>query len=153
MQRIAHWSVAAALGLLDDPEADIGTLATRAASEEADDPNAVKMVGAQIAPGRMRALYFTRARAPFGEGPLHKHVGVYAFRRTAFDRFVALPPSPLERRERLEQLRALEAGMRIDAALLDMDAISVDTERDLAAAKVAYDAAISAFNQAMGVLP
>jgi 3-deoxy-manno-octulosonate cytidylyltransferase (CMP-KDO synthetase) len=130
-------AIAAALRLLEEPGVDVGTLATLAAPEEADDPNAVKLVGAHIAPGRMRALYFTRARAPYGDGPLYKHIGVYAFRRAAFERFVTLPPSPLERRERLEQLRALEAGMRIDAALLDMDAISVDTERDLAAARAA----------------
>ncbi len=127
----------AALALLDDPLVDIGTLATPALAEEADDPNAVKLVGATIAPGRLRALYFTRARAPYGEGPRYKHIGVYAFRRAALARFVALPPSPLELRERLEQLRALEAGMRIDAALLDKAAPSVDTERDLAALRAA----------------
>ncbi|MEF3368050.1 3-deoxy-manno-octulosonate cytidylyltransferase [Methylocystis sp. 9N] len=126
-------ALAAALALLDDPQVDIGTLTTPALAEEAGDPNAVKLVGAKIAPGRFRALYFTRARAPHGEGPLHKHIGVYAFRRAALERFVALPPSPLELRERLEQLRALEAGMRIDAALLDKAAPSVDTERDLVA--------------------
>ena len=97
----------------------------------------MKLVGATIAPGRLRALYFTRARAPYGEGPRYKHIGVYAFRRAALARFVALPPSPLELRERLEQLRALEAGMRIDAALLDKAAPSVDTERDLAALRAA----------------
>lgn len=123
----------AALALLADPAVEIGTLATAARAEEADDPNVVKLVGAKIAPGRLRALYFTRARAPYGEGPLHKHVGVYAFRRAALQSFAALPPSPLELRERLEQLRALEAGMRIDAALLDKAAPSVDTECDLRA--------------------
>jgi len=126
-------ALVAALALLDDPSVDIGTLATPAKEEEADDPNAVKLVGAEVAPHRLRALYFTRARAPHGEGPLFKHIGVYAFRRAALERFVALPPSPLELRERLEQLRALEAGMRIDAALLDKAAPSADTERDLAA--------------------
>jgi 3-deoxy-manno-octulosonate cytidylyltransferase (CMP-KDO synthetase) len=85
----------------------------------------------EIAPNRLRALYFTRANAPYGDGPRYKHIGLYAFRRAAFERFVRLPPSPLERRERLEQLRALEAGMRIDAALLDKAAPSVDTKRDL----------------------
>ena len=130
-------ALAAAVSLLDDPAVDIGTLAVLAAPQEADDPNAVKLVGTQIAPRRLRALYFTRARAPFGEGPLYKHVGVYAFRRASFERFIALPPSPLELRERLEQLRALEADMRIDAALLDKSAPSVDTESDLAAARAA----------------
>lgn len=124
-------ALAAALSLLADEAVDVGTLAVPAAPEEADDPNAVKLVGTRIGPSRLRALYFTRARAPYGEGPLFKHVGVYAFRRRAFDRFVALAPSPLERRERLEQLRALEAGMRIDAAVLDKAAPSVDTKRDL----------------------
>lgn len=126
-------ALAAALALLDDPLVDIGTLATLARAAEADDPNAVKLIGATIAPGRLRTLYFTRAPAPYGDGPRHKHIGVYAFRRAALARFIALPPSPLELRERLEQLRALEAGMRIDAALLDKAAPSVDTERDLAA--------------------
>lgn len=128
-------ALAAALALLDDPAVDIGTLATPALAEEADDPNAVKLVGAQIAPGRLRALYFTRARAPHGEGPLHKHIGVYAFRRAALERFVALPPSPLELRERLEQLRALEAGMRIDAEIVNSLPLGVDTPDDLERAR------------------
>lgn len=127
----------AALALLDDPAVDIGTLACPARPEDASDPNAVKLVGTSLAPGRVRALYFTRAPAPYGEGPRLKHIGVYAFRRAALERFVALPPSPLEMRERLEQLRALEAGMRIDAALLDKGAPSVDTERDLNALRAA----------------
>ena len=76
----------------------------------------VKVVGSPVAPGRLRALYFTRATAPSGEGPLYHHIGLYAYRRAALERFVALPPSPLEQREKLEQLRALEAGMRIDVA-------------------------------------
>ncbi len=128
-------ALAAAVALLDDPALAIGTLAAVASDAEADDPNAVKLVATRIAPSRLRALYFTRARAPYGEGPLYKHIGVYAFRRAALTRFAALPPSTLETRERLEQLRALEAGMRIDAALLDKGAISVDTERDLAMAR------------------
>jgi 3-deoxy-manno-octulosonate cytidylyltransferase (CMP-KDO synthetase) len=127
----------AALALLDDPSVDIGTLACPTRPEEADDPNVVKLVGAALTRHRLRALYFTRAAAPFGEGPRLKHIGVYAFRRAALERFVSLPPSPLELRERLEQLRALEAGMRIDAALLDKAAPSVDTERDLNALRAA----------------
>lgn len=130
-------ALAAALALLGEPTVDIGTLAAPAAAEEADDPNAVKLVGTEIAPRRLRALYFTRARAPWGEGPLLKHIGVYAFRRSRLERFAALPPSPLERRENLEQLRALEAGMRIDAAVLDKASPSVDTGRDLAALRAA----------------
>ncbi len=130
-------ALAAALALLEDPAVDIGTLTSPAPAAEADDPNAVKVVGTEIAPGRLRALYFTRARAPWGEGPLLKHIGVYAFRRASLERFAALPPSPLERRENLEQLRALEAGMRIDAAVLDKASPSVDTGRDLAALRAA----------------
>jgi 3-deoxy-manno-octulosonate cytidylyltransferase (CMP-KDO synthetase) len=124
-------AIRAALALMDDGAADIGTLAALATPSERDDPNAVKLVGTEIAPGRLRALYFTRASAPSGEGPLLRHIGLYAYRRDALMRFVALPPSPLERRERLEQLRALEAGMRIDAALVDEGARGVDTPADL----------------------
>lgn len=130
-------AIAAAIDLLDDRETEIGTLAVAASALEADDANAVKLIGAQIHARRLRALYFTRARAPWGEGPFYRHIGVYAFRRSALERFLALPPSPLECRERLEQLRALEADIRIDAALLDKDAPSVDTDSDLAAATAA----------------
>jgi 3-deoxy-manno-octulosonate cytidylyltransferase (CMP-KDO synthetase) len=128
-------AIDAAAALLAEAQADIGTVATVAAPDEADNPNAVKLIGSFIAPRRMRALYFTRARAPFGEGPLFKHIGVYAFRREALERFAASPPSTLERRERLEQLRALELSMRIDAAVLDKPGASVDTQRDLDAAR------------------
>ena len=83
------------------------------------------------APARLRALYFTRATAPPGDGPLYHHIGLYAFRRAALERFVALPPSPLEQREKLEQLRALEAGMRIDVAIVDTVPLGVDTPEDL----------------------
>ena len=95
----------------------------------------VKLVGTEIAPGRFRALYFTRATAPSGEGPLYHHIGLYAYRRHALARFVQLPPSPLERRERLEQLRALEAGMRIDAILVDDVPLGVDAPHDLERAR------------------
>jgi 3-deoxy-manno-octulosonate cytidylyltransferase (CMP-KDO synthetase) len=84
-----------------------------------------------LSAGRMRALYFTRASAPTGPGPLYHHVGLYAYRRRALARFVALPPSPLELREKLEQLRALEAGMRIDASIIDHVPRGVDTPEDL----------------------
>ena len=87
------------------------------------------------APSRLRALYFTRATAPAGEGPLYHHIGLYAYRRAALERFVRLPPSPLERREKLEQLRALEAGMRIDVAMVDVVPLGVDTPEDLARAR------------------
>lgn len=124
-------SIQTALALLTDDIVHISTLAVPASEEEASDPNAVKLVGSLCAPRRLRALYFTRAPAPYGEGPRYKHVGLYAFRRRALERFAELPPSALELRESLEQLRALEAGMRIDAALLDKAAPSVDTGRDL----------------------
>ena len=88
-----------------------------------------------IVPRRLRALYFTRATAPSGEGPLYHHVGIYAYRRRALERFVSLPPSALERRERLEQLRALEDGMRIDATIVDTVPLGVDTPADLERAR------------------
>ena len=103
---------------------------------ERDDPNVVKAICSAVSPGRFRALYFTRATAPTGEGPLYHHIGLYAYRRAALERFVALPPSPLERRERLEQLRALEAGMRIDVAIVDrMPIFGVDTPEHLEKAR------------------
>jgi len=124
--------VKAALAPLADPEVDIATLAAEAADPaDAFNPHVVKVVGTPVAPGRLRALYFTRAAAPYGEGPQYHHIGLYAYRRAALARFVALPPSPLERRERLEQLRALEAGMRIDVAIVDTVPIGVDTPDDL----------------------
>ena len=104
--------------------------------EERANPNVVKMVGTPTAaPGRLRALYFTRATAPAGEGPLYHHIGIYAYRRRALERFVSLPPSPLELRERLEQLRAHEAGMRIDATIVDTVPLGVDTPADLERAR------------------
>ena len=84
---------------------------------------------------RLRALYFTRATAPYGDGPRYHHIGLYAYRRAALDRFVALPPSPLERREKLEQLRALEAGMRIDITIVDTVPRGVDMPDDLETAR------------------
>ena len=84
---------------------------------------------------RLRALYFTRATAPTGDGPLYHHIGLYAYRRAALERFVTLPPSPLEQREKLEQLRALEAGMRIDVAIVDTVPLGVDTPEDLETAR------------------
>jgi len=129
-------AVRAAVGPLADGNVDIVTLATPIRrEEERDDPNVVKAVGAQIDARRLRALYFTRARAPWGDGDLLHHIGLYAYRRAALERFVALPPSPLERRERLEQLRALEAGMRIDIALVDVAPLGVDTLEDLERAR------------------
>jgi 3-deoxy-manno-octulosonate cytidylyltransferase (CMP-KDO synthetase) len=129
-------TIRAVLPPLSDPRTDIATLAaviTRA--EERDNPNVVKAVGAEIAPGLLRALYFTRATAPWGEGDLLHHIGLYAYRRQALERFVGLAPSRLETRERLEQLRALEAGMRIDIAVVPAVPLGVDTPHDLARAK------------------
>ncbi|MGV6874395.1 3-deoxy-manno-octulosonate cytidylyltransferase [Pseudochelatococcus sp. B33] len=124
--------IGAALGPLGDPAVDIATLAaliTR--EEERTAPSVVKVVGSPLAGGRLRALYFTRATAPWGEGPLYHHIGLYAYRRAALARFVSLAPSALEEREKLEQLRALENGMRIDVAIVDDVPLGVDTPADL----------------------
>jgi 3-deoxy-manno-octulosonate cytidylyltransferase (CMP-KDO synthetase) len=124
--------VRAAADLLDDAAVDIGTLtAVITRQEEINNPNVVKVVGTPLSERRLRALYFTRTTAPSGEGPLYHHIGLYAYRRAALDRFVSLPPAPLERRERLEQLRALEDGMRIDVAVVDAVPLGVDTPADL----------------------
>jgi len=129
---LAAADLKAAVKLLDDPAVDIATLAAEIVSdEERFNPNVVKLVGSPAGPGRLRALYFTRATAPYGEGPLYHHIGLYAYRRSALERFVALPPSTLEKREKLEQLRALEAGMRIDAMEVDVVPLGVDTPDDL----------------------
>src|SRR5712691_6351990 len=126
----------AALSPLADPAVDIATLAAEIKNpDERGNPNVVKVVGSPVAPGRLRAIYFTRATAPAGDGPLYHHIGLYAFRRAALARFVKLPASKLELRERLEQLRALEAGMRIDVALTDAIPVSVDTPGDLEKAR------------------
>jgi 3-deoxy-manno-octulosonate cytidylyltransferase (CMP-KDO synthetase) len=125
-----------AAAVLADPEVAVGTpVAPITRAEEADAPSVVKMVGTPVGPGRFRALYFTRTRAPWGEGTLYHHIGLYAWRRQALERFVALSPAPLERREKLEQLRALEAGMRIDAVLVDDVPLGVDTQEDLERAR------------------
>jgi 3-deoxy-manno-octulosonate cytidylyltransferase (CMP-KDO synthetase) len=129
-------SVRAALLPLQDEAVDIATLAARISrEEERDDPNVVKAVGSPLGPTRLRALYFTRATAPWGEGDLYHHIGLYAYRRAALERFVALAPSALERREKLEQLRALEAGMRIDVEIIGAAPLGVDTPRDLERAR------------------
>ena len=134
---IAPSDIAASLTPLSDAAVDIATLAAEISNTaERDDPNVVKVVGTSVARDRLRALYFTRAAAPWGEGPLYHHIGLYAFRRAALERFVKLPPSPLEKREKLEQLRALEAGMRIDVSIVDSVPLGVDTPADLARARV-----------------
>lgn len=116
-----------------DGDADIATIAAEITKpEDRTNPNAVKVVGASTAvSGRLRALYFTRATAPFGDGPLYHHFGMYAYRRAALERFVSLKPSPLERREQLEQLRALEDGMHIDVTIVDSVPVEVNTPEDL----------------------
>jgi 3-deoxy-manno-octulosonate cytidylyltransferase (CMP-KDO synthetase) len=133
---LAPSDVAAAIEPLADPAVDIGTLAaeiTRA--DERTNPNVVKVVGTPIGAKRLRALYFTRATAPWGAGALYHHIGLYAYRRAALARFIGLPPSALEQREKLEQLRALEAGMRVDVTVVDSVPLGVDTAEDLERAR------------------
>ncbi|MFG1360463.1 3-deoxy-manno-octulosonate cytidylyltransferase [Xanthobacter pseudotagetidis] len=134
---IAPDTIRSALVPLAEPAVDIATLAVEIArEEERTDPNVVKVVGSPGKDGLLRALYFTRATAPYGEGPLYHHIGLYAYRRAALARFVALPPSPLEQREKLEQLRALEADMRIDVAVVDAVPLGVDTPEHLERARL-----------------
>lgn len=122
--------------LLASKGPDIATLAAEITEEhERTNPNVVKVVGTPVKQSHLRALYFTRATAPFGDGPLYHHIGIYAYRRSALEQFVALRPSPLELREKLEQLRALENGMRIDVALVDTVPLGVDTPADLERAR------------------
>jgi 3-deoxy-manno-octulosonate cytidylyltransferase (CMP-KDO synthetase) len=140
---IAPADIRAALAPLADPAVDIATLAAEIRRpQERSDPNVVKVVGTPVgnsaSAGRLRALYFTRATAPHGDGPLFHHIGVYAYRRAALERFVRLPASTLERRERLEQLRGLEAGMRIDVVIVASVPLGVDTPTDLEAARLMF---------------
>jgi 3-deoxy-manno-octulosonate cytidylyltransferase (CMP-KDO synthetase) len=129
-------NIRSVLAPLADPAVDIATLAAQIhTEEESTNPNVVKAVGSQVGERRLRALYFTRATAPWGDGPRYHHIGLYAYRRAALERFVALPPSPLERQEKLEQLRALEAGMRIDITIVDTVPRGVDTPADLETAR------------------
>ena len=127
----------AALRPLDDPSVDIATLAAVITEPtELTNPNVVKAIGDQVAPGRLRARRFTRDDAA-GPGPHYHHIGLYAYRRAALERFVSLPPSANEQRERLEQLRALDAGMRIDISIVDSVPLGVDTPADLDKARAA----------------
>ncbi len=129
-------SIAASILPLADPAVDMTTIcALITRDEERSNPNVVKLVGSPISASRLRALYFTRATAPWGDGPLYHHIGLYAYRRRTLERFVALPPSSLELREKLEQLRALEANMRIDAMIVDAVPLGVDTPEDLTRAR------------------
>ncbi|WP_108681849.1 3-deoxy-manno-octulosonate cytidylyltransferase [Methyloceanibacter sp. wino2] len=122
---------------LEEGEADIGTIAAEIVrEEERSNPNVVKVVGSPLSRGGiLNALYFTRATAPHGDGPLYHHIGLYAYRRAALEQFVGLRPSPLEMREKLEQLRALESGMRIHVGLVDTVPLGVDTPADLTRAR------------------
>ncbi|GAC1328613.1 MAG: 3-deoxy-manno-octulosonate cytidylyltransferase [Beijerinckiaceae bacterium] len=136
---IAPEALRAVVAPLTDAAVDIATLAIPLRGpQRREDPSTVKVIGTPVAVKRLRALYFTRAAAPWGEGDLLEHIGIYAFRRPALARFVKLPRSPLERRERLEQLRALEAGMRIDVTLVDTGPMGVDTPADLARARAYF---------------
>jgi 3-deoxy-manno-octulosonate cytidylyltransferase (CMP-KDO synthetase) len=129
-------TIRAALRPLENASTDIATLTTEIRDEEEkNNPNVVKVVGSPLSESRLRALYFTRATAPYGKGPLYHHIGLYAYRRKALEAFVALKPSTLEKRESLEQLRALEAGMRIDAEIVDTVPLGVDTPADLEKAR------------------
>jgi 3-deoxy-manno-octulosonate cytidylyltransferase (CMP-KDO synthetase) len=134
-------TVRAVLAPLAEADVDIGTVCTEIVrEEEKTSPDVVKLVGspatlAEEDSGILRALYFTRGTAPWGEGPLYHHIGIYAWRRASLERYVTLQPTPLERRERLEQLRALENGMRIDAAIVDTVPLGVDTPEDLERAR------------------
>ena len=124
------------LAPLADPAVDIATLAAEIHTEEESiSPSVVKAVGTSLGGKRMRALYFTRATAPHGDGPRYHHIGLYAYRRAALERFVKLPPSALEQQEKLEQLRALEADMRIDITVVDTVPRGVDTAPDLETAR------------------
>jgi 3-deoxy-manno-octulosonate cytidylyltransferase (CMP-KDO synthetase) len=140
---IAPAAIRAVLRPLGDPAVDIATLAAVIEDDaERDDPNVVKAALA-ILPGADvgRALYFSRLPVPWGDGPHHHHIGIYAYRRAALARFVGLPPGVLERRERLEQLRALEHGMRIDAAVVETVPFGVDTPADLNRARAVLSGA------------
>jgi 3-deoxy-manno-octulosonate cytidylyltransferase (CMP-KDO synthetase) len=120
-----------ALYPLKETDADITTLVSEIKhTPEKTDPNVVKAVVSWGEEGIGRALYFTRASAPFGEGAMYHHIGLYAYRRAALEHFVALPPSPLEKQEKLEQLRALEAGMHIAVARVNTVPHGVDTPND-----------------------
>ncbi|SMF38265.1 3-deoxy-manno-octulosonate cytidylyltransferase (CMP-KDO synthetase) [Xaviernesmea oryzae] len=137
-------AVRASLRPLENPATDIATLTVEITDEhEKTNPNVVKIVGSPLSATRLKALYFTRATAPYGNGPLYHHIGLYAYRRAALEKFVSLGPSVLEKRESLEQLRALEAGMRIDAEIVDSVPLGVDTPADLEKARAILSARAS----------
>jgi len=135
-------AIRAAFAPLSVAEVEIGTIMTEITDPAfRDNPNFVKAVTTPNGHGHHRALYFTRATAPSGDGSLFQHLGIYAYRRDALARFVQLPPSPLETREKLEQLRALETGMRIDVSIIDSAPMDVNTPDDLDRARAAYQTA------------
>jgi 3-deoxy-manno-octulosonate cytidylyltransferase (CMP-KDO synthetase) len=115
------------------PQADIATPITK--TKDGLKPNIVKAVFSTKGEDFGKAIYFTRTPAPFGEGDLFEHIGLYVYRKEALRRFVSLPPSPLELREKLEQLRAIENDMNIFVQIVDFKPISVDVEEDLTRAK------------------
>ncbi len=128
--------IQAALLPLENAAVDISTLGVEITRhKEKFDPNVPKIVGLPLSARRMRALHFTRAIVPWGDSQLYHHIGLYVYRRTALERFVKLRPSPLEKREKLEQLRALEAGMRIDFEVVDTVPLGVDTPEHLERAR------------------
>ncbi len=133
--------IKACLSPLENNSVDIATLAVEIKEEEErTNPNVVKVIGTPAGGlNILRALYFTRATAPYGKGPLFHHIGIYAYRRDALARFVNLEASSLEKREKLEQLRALEAGMRIDVALVETTPLGVDTQEDLEKARAFFE--------------
>jgi len=127
--------IRAAIKPLSDPAVDIATLAAAITDPaERTNPNVVKVIGSEVAPSRLHATSFTRANAS-GPGPHYHHIGLYAYRRAALEKFVKLPPSANEQRDRLEQLRALDAGMRIDVAIVKSVPLGVDTPAELAKAR------------------
>jgi 3-deoxy-manno-octulosonate cytidylyltransferase (CMP-KDO synthetase) len=132
-------AIGIALAALADPETDIATLAAEIADPAVlADTSVNKVVAGFVDPALpARALYFSKAAVPWGEGPHYEHIGLYAYRRAALDRFVRLPRGVLEQRERLEQLRALEAGMRFSVSLIDKArlGVQVDTAADLERAR------------------
>ncbi len=139
---IAPDDIKAVMTPLADAQCDIATLGVEIVDEaEKTNPNVVKIVGSPIAENLLRALYFTRATAPYGAGPLYHHIGLYGYTRAALEKFVTLAPSTLEKREKLEQLRALEAGMNIHAAIIDTEPLGVDTPEDLERARTALASA------------
>jgi 3-deoxy-manno-octulosonate cytidylyltransferase (CMP-KDO synthetase) len=124
-------TIRAPFRLLADPAVDIATPVAVAAEDERDNPNVVKAIFEPTNERTGRALYFTRAPAPTGDGALYHHVGLYAYRRAALEAFVAAPQSVLEKRERLEQLRALALGLTVHVAIVDAVPLGVDTQADL----------------------